>query len=101
MNERYNPSAWNVYAFHFSDGDNWGEVDNQRCVELVGGILGRANAFGYGEIQEGGRQGGHSTLMSAFARIEEERFVRVAIATKEDVYPALRTFFAQPGVGVA
>jgi uncharacterized sporulation protein YeaH/YhbH (DUF444 family) len=39
--------------------------------------------------------------MSAFAPIQEERFVRVAIATKEDVYPALRTFFAEPGVGVA
>ena len=40
--------------------------------------------------------------MSAFAPVEEQRFVRVAIGSKEDVYPALRTFFARPaGVGVA
>jgi uncharacterized protein len=100
MAERYSPSDWNVYAFHFSDGDNWGDVDNQRCLELVRGILERANAFGYGEIQEGGRRG-HSTLMSAFAPVEDPRFVRVAIASKQDVYPALRTFFARPGVGVS
>ncbi len=100
IDERYNPSAWNVYAFHFSDGDNWGDVDNQRCLELVSGILERANAFGYGEIQEGGRHGGQSTLMRALAPIEEPRFVRVTIGSKQDVYPALRTFFAQPGVGV-
>ena len=41
--------------FHFSDGDNWGDVDNQRCLELVQGMLERCNAFGYGEIQQGGR----------------------------------------------
>jgi uncharacterized protein len=99
MNQRYAPSAWNVYAFHFSDGDNWGDVDNQQCLELVHSILERANAFGYGEIQEGGRRHGHSTLMGAFAPVEEPRFVRVAIDSKQDVYPALRTFFARPGVG--
>ena len=28
-------SGWNIYPFHFSDGDNWGDADNERCVELV------------------------------------------------------------------
>jgi uncharacterized sporulation protein YeaH/YhbH (DUF444 family) len=37
--------------------------------------------------------------MGAFAPVEEPRFVRVAIDSKQDVYPALRTFFARPGVG--
>jgi sporulation protein YhbH len=100
MEKRYQASAWNVYAFHFSDGDNWGDVDNQQCLALVRAILERANAFGYGEIQEGGRHGGRSTLMSAFESVEEERFVRVAIGSKQDVYPALRTFFARPGAAV-
>ena len=32
--ERFNPDDWNIYPFHFSDGDNlpW---DNERCVGLV------------------------------------------------------------------
>ena len=93
MTERYDPSQWNVYAFHFSDGDNWGDVDNQRCVELVKAILEQANAFGYGEIQEGGR-GAPSTLMRAFGPHQEPGFIRVTIGSKEDVYPALRTFFS-------
>jgi sporulation protein YhbH len=100
INERYNPSLWNVYAFHFSDGDNWGDVDNQRCLELVRNILDLANAFGYGEIQEGGR-GGLTTLMSAFTPLTDPRFVRVSIGAKEQVYPALRTFFARDREGVA
>jgi sporulation protein YhbH len=97
IEQRYNPSIWNIYAFHFSDGDNWGAVDNQRCLELVKGILARANAFGYGEIQQHSR-GSPTTLMSAFEPLTDPHFVRVKIGAKEEVYPALRTFFG-PAVG--
>jgi sporulation protein YhbH len=97
---RYSPSTWNVYAFHFSDGDNWGDVDNQRCLELVRQLLEPANAFGYGEIRKGGRSS-RSSLMAAFAAIQEPRFIRVTIGAKEDVYPALQTFFARPSRRVA
>jgi sporulation protein YhbH len=93
VDQRYPPSEWNIYPFHFSDGDNWGEVDNQRCLDLVGGLLERGNAFGYGEIQEGGRRS-LSTLMSTFTAISDPRFIGVTITSKEDVYPALKQFFS-------
>ena len=96
ITERYDPSQWNTYVFHFSDGDNWGEVDNQRCIELVRDLLTLSTAFGYGEIQQGGR-GSPSTLMRSFGPIEDPRFIRVTVASKEDVYPALRTFFSTSG----
>jgi uncharacterized sporulation protein YeaH/YhbH (DUF444 family) len=95
VNERFNPSQWNTYVFHFSDGDNWGDVDNQRCVELVRDILAVSSAFGYGEIRQGGG-GVPSTLMRSFSPIDDPRFIRVTVASKEDVYPALRTFFSTP-----
>ena len=91
--QRFPTSEWNIYPFHFSDGDNWGEVDNQRCLDLVTALLGRANAFGYGEIQEGGRRS-PSTLMSAFGQIRDPQFIGVTITKKEDVYPALKQFFS-------
>src|SRR5690606_2848517 len=91
IQERFTPSQWNIYPFHFSDGDNWGEVDNQRCMELVTQLLDLSNVFGYGEIQEGGRRS-LSTLMSAFNAIQNERFIGVTIASKEEVYPALQQF---------
>src|SRR5262249_27904842 len=31
---RYPPDQWNVYAFHFSDGDNWGD-DIPHCIEVL------------------------------------------------------------------
>ena len=91
--DRYPAAEWNSYPFHFSDGDNWGEVDNARCLDLVNSLLERCNVFGYGEIQEGGRRS-LSTLMSTFSTIDDPHFIGVTIADKEDVYPALKQFFS-------
>src|SRR5579871_5572228 len=45
--QRYPPDTWNVYAFHFSDGDNWGD-DIPHCIELLQEkLLPRLNLFGY------------------------------------------------------
>src|SRR5215210_5740312 len=93
IHERYPAALWNIYPFHFSDGDNWGEVDNQRCLDLVKQFLSICNLFGYGEIQEGGRRS-ISTLMSAFQHISDPKFAGVTITSKEDVFPALRRFFS-------
>jgi uncharacterized sporulation protein YeaH/YhbH (DUF444 family) len=100
VKDRYPPALWNIYPFHFSDGDNWGEVDNQRCLELVRQLLGMCNLFGYGEIQEGGRRS-ISTLMSAFQHIDDPKFVGVTITGKEEVFPALRRFFSTREVALA
>jgi sporulation protein YhbH len=92
IKERFDPSAWNIYPFHFSDGDNWGDVDNRRCVDLVNRLLDASNAFGYGEIREGGVRSS-STLMNAFQGIHNDRFIPVIITDKKDVHPALKKFF--------
>jgi hypothetical protein len=90
--ERFNPADWNIYPFHFSDGDNlpW---DNERCVQLVGKLMEQCNIFGYGEIREGHYRS-PSTLMSAYGKIQDRKFIAVTISDKKEVYPALRKFFA-------
>jgi uncharacterized protein len=93
IEERFDPNGWNIYPFHFSDGDNWGDADNQRCVQLVNRLIERSNVFGYGEIQEYS-YGSATTLMSAFSAIKDERFIPVVIRNKAEVYPALRRFFS-------
>ncbi len=48
---RYSPSEWNVYAFHFSDGDNWGD-DVPKCMDLLKKqLLPKVNLFGYGQVE--------------------------------------------------
>ncbi|MCL5256567.1 MAG: DUF444 family protein, partial [Chloroflexi bacterium] len=97
IEQRYDPAHWNIYPFHFSDGDNWGDSDNRLCVELVQKLIGTCNIFGYGEIQEG-RRWSTSTLMSAFSSIKDDKFVAVTISDKKGVYPALQKFFKPTGV---
>lgn len=96
IEERFPADRWNIYPFHFSDGDNWSDEDNAACVTLVKSLVERCNLFGYGEIKEQsyGRWS-TSTLMSALSEITAPEFVAVTIKGKEDVYAALKKFFAK------
>lgn len=92
IQERYPTADWNIYPFHFSDGDNMFS-DNRLCVELVHRLLGMCNLFGYGQIKQGWYPAG--TLMSVYSQeIDNDKFVAVTIEDKQDVYPALRRFFS-------
>ncbi|MGH2516628.1 MAG: DUF444 family protein, partial [Ktedonobacterales bacterium] len=92
IEERFPSDDWNIYPFHFSDGDNL-PLDNERCVSLVQKLMEVCNIFGYGEIREGHYRS-PSTLMSAFNKIQDKKFLAVTISDKSEVYPALRRFFA-------
>jgi uncharacterized sporulation protein YeaH/YhbH (DUF444 family) len=51
IDQRYSPEEWNIYAFHFSDGDNWGD-DIPHCVNILKNILlPKLNLFGYGQVE--------------------------------------------------
>ncbi len=104
IEERYKPRDWNVYPFHFSDGDNY-YSDNDEAVKLADKLIETCNLFGYGEIgEEGGSMYRRSSgaLLSIYDdRIKnKDRFIGVRIDEKEDVYPALKKFFGTRGVTV-
>ncbi len=101
---RYRPADWNIYPFHFSDGDNY-YSDNEEAVRLADELISTCNLFGYGEIGEEGGAGyrrSSGALLSIFSdRLKQkERFIGVRIDDKEDVYPALKQFFGRRGVEV-
>lgn len=90
INSRYNPQDYNIYAFHFSDGDNL-TSDNEKCVKYVKELVELCNLVGYGEIE--GPYYHTSTLRTAFKKIVDPKFTSIGIKGKGDVYPALKTFF--------
>lgn len=94
IEDRYPPVDYNLYPFHFSDGDNL-PSDNERCMKLVKKLLDVCNIFGYGEIVSPYYRG--SSLAQIYRRIKEPHFVVAAIKDKNDVYPALRKFFGDAG----
>jgi len=52
IDDSYPVDEWNIYPFHFSDGDNWSMDDTVTCVEILReALLPRANMFGYGQVE--------------------------------------------------
>ncbi len=101
IKENFPTKDWNVYPFHFSDGDNY-YSDNDEAVRLADELIKTCNLFGYGEI---GEEGASSYRRSSGALLSlykdhlknKERFIGVRIDDKEDVYPALKEFFGKRG----
>lgn len=91
IKKRYPRSRYNIYPFHFSDGDNL-TSDNERCIRLVSELMDVSNMFSYAEVNQYNR---HSTLMTAYRGIKDDRFMSCVIRDKSDVYKALKTFFGK------
>lgn len=91
IKNKYQPHLYNIYPFHFSDGDNLSS-DNKNCLHLVHELMKVATIFGYGEVNAYRR---YSTLMSAYRRIEHPKFMHYILKEKRDVYHALTYFFKE------
>src|SRR4051812_21636437 len=89
IEEKYAANRYNIYPFHFSDGDNL-TSDNARCVKLVEELIKVSSLFGYGEVNQYNR---HSTLMSAYKNIKNEHFKYYILKQKADVFHAMKSFF--------
>jgi hypothetical protein len=101
LQNRYDPAAWNIYLFHFSDGDNSSDTDSRLCVELLQKkLLPMCNMFGYCQVSSPYGSGSFiNVLRDAFdgARSGEgksdERVVLSRVNGREDIFESLRTFF--------
>lgn len=88
-------NEWNVYAFHFSDGDNWSGDDTAKCMDIVrDGMLPGLNMFGYGQVDSpyGSGQFIHD-LRDSFAG--EEKLITTKIPTKDDVMRGIKDFLGK------
>jgi uncharacterized sporulation protein YeaH/YhbH (DUF444 family) len=62
IDSRFSPDSWNVYLFHFSDGENGDSRDTDQCMELLRKeLLPKLNLFCFGQVRSsygGGRADG-------------------------------------------
>jgi uncharacterized protein len=89
IDARYPPSQWNVYAFHFSDGDNWGDGDDERCFGILRErLLPIANLFGYGQV--GSRAGSGRFLGALEEHVQAENLVLSKIDGREGILGSIK-----------
>jgi uncharacterized sporulation protein YeaH/YhbH (DUF444 family) len=51
LEANYPPSDWNIYPFHFSDGDNWSQSDTKLCVDMLRSkLIPMSNQFSYAQV---------------------------------------------------
>ncbi len=88
----YPASEWNLYGFHFSDGENFGDDDDQRCLNLLAHeLLPPLNLFCYGQVQGSyGRQ-----FLDTLGEIHDEKLATAKINEDEDIYSAIKTFLGK------
>ncbi len=92
IEEEYDPAEWNMYAFHFSDGENFGGQDDKRCKELIEEhLIPHVNLFGYGQVP-----GGYGRMfMDTIDQIEDEKLVGTKINDRDEIFDAIKTFLGK------
>ncbi len=92
----YRPEEWNVYIFHFSDGDNSSESDSRECCRLIREhLLPNINMFGYCQVASAYGSGNFINVIHEHLD-NEDGVITSRVNTKDDIYDSLKTFFA-PG----
>lgn len=111
IEQRFNPNDYNIFTFHFSDGDTFG--DEEECIKLIQRLLLVCNMVGYGQIELGaanpyvgnaimgayGALGYYPTATLAGKYVQafknEDNFVQATINKKQDVWTVLKKFFSE------
>jgi len=95
LEKEYPASEWNVYALHFSDGDNWSGEDTRLCVDLLNNsLLPKCNLFCYGQVES--RYGSGQFIKDLVENFKaDERLVTSKIESKEAIYRSLKEFLGK------
>jgi uncharacterized sporulation protein YeaH/YhbH (DUF444 family) len=95
VTDHYPPEEWNIYPFHFSDGDNWSMDDTLTCMELLKiEILPRVNMFAYGQVESPYGSGQFiKDLREHFAK--EESVITSEIRDKDGIVGSIKDFLGK------
>lgn len=95
IHKDYPADEWNIYLFHFSDGDNWGQDDTKRCIELLkNDLLPVANMFCYGQVKSAYGSGQFKKdLDEAFE--SDDRVITSEIRDRSGIYDSIKDFLGK------
>jgi uncharacterized sporulation protein YeaH/YhbH (DUF444 family) len=95
VDTRFPPEAWNVYLFHFSDGENGDSRDTEFCMEILRErLLPKLNLFCFGQVRSSYGGGRFKTdLEEAFPA--EPRIATSEIRDKDEIYEAIKRFLGK------
>ena len=95
VDTRFPPESWNIYLFHFSDGENGDSRDTDRCMEILReDLLPKLNLFCFGQVRSSYGGGRFKTdIEEAFPG--EPGVVTSEIRDKDEIYDAIKRFLGK------
>ncbi|MEM7308610.1 MAG: DUF444 family protein [Planctomycetota bacterium] len=95
IQERFRPEDWNIYPFHYSDGDNWSARDTELCVSMLRDeILPRVNQFCYGQVKSAHGSGQFKKDLDAGLG-GHDLLVTSLVNDRGDIPEAIRSFLGR------
>ena len=90
LEANYPPSDWNIYPFHFSDGDNWSQADTKLCVEMLRDkLIPLSNQFSYAQVDS--QYGSGQFIKDLSAAFKDHESVALSrVANKEAIMGSIR-----------
>lgn len=96
IEDDYDPAEWNIYPFHFSDGDNWSGNDTAECLDIVEKqFLTRCNAFCYGQVESEYGSGQFLKDLKEKFGAEHEQVLLSKIESKEKIIDSIKVFLGK------
>ena len=96
IDEQFDPYQWNIYAFHFSDGDNWSSKDTDLCLGLLkSDLVPKLNLFGYGQVESDYGSGQFIHDLQGEFQDQVETLVTSRIESKEKILDSIKEFLGK------
>ncbi|MDY7032017.1 MAG: DUF444 family protein [Thermodesulfobacteriota bacterium] len=96
IDEEYPPQDWNIYPFHFSDGDNWGD-DTETCIGILKDhLLEKSNLFCYGQVEGLYGSGSFKEDLKRYIDLNHvENLATSEIRNKDEIYDSIKEFLGR------
>lgn len=96
INSDYNSNEWNIYPFHFSDGDNWSTDDTKLCLDILDNdILPNSNVFCYGQVESRYGSGQFYKDLNTKYGVDNEEVILSKIKNKEAILDSIKDFLGK------
>ena len=96
IDEEFDPGQWNIYGFHFSDGDNWSSKDTTECLQLLEtNLLDKLNMFCYGQVESEYGSGQFIRDLEDKFKEKDPRVISSRIENKEKIFDSIKDFLGK------
>jgi len=93
ISEEFPPKFWNLYIFHFTDGENL-TSDNEETLQLINELLNIVKRIYYGEVN---RWPGNTFIGEVNDKIDNKRLITTTLKDKDDIFKAVKDLLGTRG----